>query len=53
MDFIPIGMTPKGLPVGVQIHGQKWHDYKMLQIAKELEKFTNGFQIPNMFNQKK
>ncbi len=49
---IPIGMTKKGLPVGVQIHGQKWHDYKLLQIAKELEKLTLGFQIPNLFNQK-
>lgn len=47
---IPIGMTKKGLPVGVQIHGHKWHDYKVLQIAKELEKFTDGFQIPDRFN---
>jgi len=47
---IPIGLTKKGLPVGVQIHGQKWHDYKLLQIAKELEKFTNGFLIPKIFN---
>ncbi len=47
---IPIGVTKKGLPVGVQIHGQRWHDYKLLQIAKELEKLTDGFQVPNMFN---
>lgn len=46
---IPIGITKKGLPVGVQIHGQKWHDYKLLQIAKELENFTDGFKIPDMF----
>lgn len=46
---IPIGITKKGLPVGIQIHGQKWHDYKVLQIAKALEKFTNGFKIPDMF----
>tara|TARA_R110002073_G_scaffold216229_2_gene376444 strand:+ start:5564 stop:7051 length:1488 start_codon:yes stop_codon:yes gene_type:complete len=50
---IPIGLTKKGLPVGVQIHGQKWHDYKLLQIAKELEAFTEGFQKPEMFNTKK
>ncbi|MBV1924672.1 MAG: amidase [Flavobacteriaceae bacterium] len=43
---IPIGITKRGLPVGVQIHGQKWHDYKLLQIAKELEKLTQGFCIP-------
>ena len=47
---IPIGMTKKGLPVGVQIHGKKWNDYKVLQIAKELESYTAGFQIPETFN---
>ena len=46
---IPIGMTKKGLPVGIQIHGQKWQDFKLLQIAKELEKFTKGFITPNIF----
>lgn len=46
---IPIGITKKGLPVGIQIHGQKWHDYKLLQIAKTLEKLTDGFEIPKMF----
>ena len=47
---IPVGLTKSGLPVGIQIHGQKWHDYKLLQIGKELEKLTDGFKIPNMFN---
>ncbi|NMH88671.1 amidase [Flavivirga algicola] len=46
---IPIGTTKEGLPVGIQIHGRKWHDYKLLQIAKELEMLTNGFKIPEMF----
>lgn len=46
---IPIGITKSGLPVGVQIHAQKWHDYKLLQIGKELEKLTTGFVIPEMF----
>lgn len=49
---IPIGITKSGLPVGIQIHGQKWYDYKILQIGKELEKLTDGFKIPNMFKQK-
>ena len=31
---IPIGLTKKEFLGGVQIHGQKWHDYKTLQIAK-------------------
>ncbi len=46
---IPIGFTKKGLPVGVQIHGEKWHDFKLLQIAKELESYTQGFVKPKMF----
>ena len=48
---IPIGVTKNGLPVGVQIHGQKWHDYKLLQIARELEKYSDGFRVPEMFNE--
>lgn len=47
---IPIGLTKSGLPVGVQIHGQKWHDYKLLEMGKELEKLTEGFKIPDMFD---
>lgn len=47
---IPIGQTKAGLPVGIQIHGQKWQDYKLLQIGQELEKMTPGFKIPQMFN---
>ncbi len=43
---IPIGQTKSGLPVGIQIHAQKWHDYKLLEIGKELEKLTTGFVPP-------
>ena len=46
---IPIGRTSKGLPVGVQIHGGPWQDRKILQIAKYLEQFTEGFQKPELF----
>ncbi len=49
---IPIGITKKGLPVGIQIHGRKWNDYKLLQIAKELTKLTDGFIVPKMFRKK-
>ncbi len=47
---IPIGLTESGLPVGVQIHAQKWHDNTLLEIGKELEKLTDGFQIPYLFS---
>lgn len=47
---IPIGSTPAGMPVGVQIHAQKWHDKKLLEIAQYLEKFTPGFRVPDRMN---
>ena len=46
---IPSGMTKKGLPVGVQLHGKKWNDYRLLQMARELEKLTDGFKVPKLF----
>ncbi len=46
---IPIGMTKSGLPVGIQIHGKRWHDFELLQVAKRLEGLTDGFKIPKMF----
>ena len=43
---IPIGKKKNGMPVGIQIHSRKWTDKKLLEIAKYLERFTNGFEIP-------
>lgn len=43
---IPIGKKKNGMPVGIQIHSRKWTDKKLLEIAKNLEKFTNGFEAP-------
>lgn len=43
---IPIGKNKNGMPVGIQIHSRKWTDKKLLEIAKYLEKFTNGFEVP-------
>lgn len=43
---IPIGKKKNGMPVGVQIHAGKWADKRLLEIAKYLEKFTDGFEIP-------
>jgi len=48
---IPIGIGKNGLPVGISIHGRKWNDKKLLEIAKYFqEKYTNGFVIPPIFN---
>ena len=43
---IPIGQTKAGLPVGISIHGKKWADKRLLEIAQHLERFTDGFVVP-------
>jgi len=45
---IPIGQTKDGLPVGISIHGKKWTDKRLLQIARYFEKFTAGFIKPQI-----
>jgi len=47
---IPLGQTKEGLPVGICIHGKKWTDKKLLEIARYLERFTERFKIPDMNN---
>ncbi|MCE7993689.1 MAG: amidase [Roseivirga sp.] len=47
---IPIGRTEAGIPVGVQVHGKRWQDFRLLQIAERLEPFTEGFQIPPLMS---
>ncbi len=43
---IPIGRTRAGLPVGVQIHGKRWTDKRLLEIARHFEPLGGGFQPP-------
>lgn len=46
---IPIGMTKNGLPAGISLHGRKWEDKKLLEIAKEFQdQFTEGFIVPQL-----
>ena len=45
----PIGTIKGNMPVGIQVHAKRWHDKRLLQIAKELEKLTEGYKIPQMF----
>jgi len=45
---IPLGQTKDGLPVGISIHGKKWTDKRLLEIASYFEKFTEGFKIPQI-----
>ena len=46
---IPIGRTPSGLPVGLQIMGPHLEDATPLTIAMCMEQLTGGFMAPPSF----
>ncbi len=43
---IPIGLTAKGLPVGVQVVGRRWQEMALLNVAEQLSGCTGGYQSP-------
>lgn len=45
---VPLGRSPEGLPIGVQIIGRPWEDEKVLAVAARLEAACGGFQRPPM-----
>src|SRR6266436_2019834 len=47
---IPIGLSPEGLPVGVQIVGPWLEDRTPLKLAELIEREFGGFVPPPMFN---
>lgn len=42
----PIGQTPSGLPVGVQIVGPYFGDFTTIRFAGQLREITEGFVPP-------
>ncbi len=44
---IPTGLSPEGLPVGVQLIGPMFEDRTPLRLAELLEQKLGGFQPPN------
>lgn len=42
----PVGFTPEGLPVGLQIIGPEMGDFKTIWIASQLERLLGDFQAP-------
>ena len=42
----PVGFTPEGLPVGLQIIGPEMGDFKTIWVASQLERLVGGFQVP-------
>jgi amidase len=47
---IPLGLSPEGLPVGVQIVGPWLEDRTPLKLAELIEREFGGFVPPPMFN---
>jgi len=43
---IPIGQSKEGLPIGVQVVGNRWKDMELLAIAQQINQATSGFQKP-------
>ncbi len=43
---VPVGRSPEGLPIGVQIVGRPWEEETVLAIAARIERGRGGWQGP-------
>jgi Asp-tRNA(Asn)/Glu-tRNA(Gln) amidotransferase A subunit family amidase len=43
---VPVGRSPEGLPIGVQVVGCPWEEELVLAVAAELERELGGFRRP-------
>jgi Asp-tRNA(Asn)/Glu-tRNA(Gln) amidotransferase A subunit family amidase len=43
---VPVGKSPEGLPIGVQIVGRPWEEETVLAVAAELEAKAGGWRQP-------
>jgi len=43
---IPLGLSPEGLPLGVQIVGKYWSEPSLIEFAKRVSKLTDEFVRP-------
>src|ERR1022692_3560885 len=43
---VPVGRSPQGLPIGVQIVGRPWEEEQVLSVAAALEKECGAWKIP-------
>jgi Asp-tRNA(Asn)/Glu-tRNA(Gln) amidotransferase A subunit family amidase len=43
---VPVGKSPEGLPIGVQIVGRPWEDEAVLEVASKIEEACGGFRAP-------
>jgi len=45
---VPVGKSPEGLPIGVQIVGRPWQEEEVLAVAAKIEESCGGFHRPPM-----
>ena len=45
---VPVGRTPDGLPIGVQVIGRRYREAEVLAVAKELEQALGGWIKPEL-----
>jgi len=43
---VPVGKSPEGLPIGVQIVGRPWEEEAVLAVAAKIEEACGGFSRP-------
>jgi len=43
---VPVGRSPEGLPIGVQVVGRPWEDEAVLAVAAKIEETCGGFHPP-------
>jgi Asp-tRNA(Asn)/Glu-tRNA(Gln) amidotransferase A subunit family amidase len=43
---VPVGKSPEGLPIGVQIVGRPWEEEAVLAVAAKVEESCGGFRRP-------
>lgn len=43
---VPVGRSPEGLPIGVQVVGRPWEEDLVLQVAAAIEARCGGYQAP-------
>ncbi len=43
---VPVGCSPEGLPIGVQIVGRPWEEEAVLAVAAKIEDACGGFRRP-------
>jgi amidase len=43
---MPIALSENSLPIGIQVVGKRYEDFKLLEIAKILDDFSEKFHFP-------